>query len=118
MSSHMPMRSNVTFSIEGLIDTYDGLYMNKMKYISDSNQRWREQMLDENLSKYSHIHLQLHENTWSQYGFDIQVISLIESVEKFTQSFQRALDYNIMIKEGLKMREQRDVEFKKRYFEE
>ncbi|MCX7385152.1 MAG: hypothetical protein NTX48_00690 [Planctomycetales bacterium] len=38
MSSHMPMRSGKTFSIPGVIDTYDPMYLTEMKYISDSTQ--------------------------------------------------------------------------------
>ncbi|MGV2334372.1 MAG UNVERIFIED_CONTAM: hypothetical protein LVR18_09730 [Planctomycetaceae bacterium] len=43
MSSHMPMRSGKTFSVPGVIDTYDPMFLTEMKYISDSTQSWRKE---------------------------------------------------------------------------
>ena len=60
MSSHMPMRSGRTFSIPGVIDTYNPMYLTEMKYISDSTQAWREGVVTDNLETYNHIHLLTH----------------------------------------------------------
>ncbi len=61
MSSHMPMRSGKTFSIPGVIDTYDPMYLTEMKYISDSPQASREGVVTENQATGNHIHLLTHD---------------------------------------------------------
>ncbi|OIM99455.1 hypothetical protein BFR57_02500 [Idiomarina sp. MD25a] len=116
MSSHMPMRSGKAFSIDGVIDTYDPLYLRDIKYISDSNQVWRENISTKGLLEHQQIHLLLHENTWSDDGLSIFEISLAEAFEKFQKHHTNALKYNSMVKVGLKNRAVKDNEFKKRYF--
>ena len=61
MSSHMPMRSGKTFCVPGIIDVYDKQYLIDIKYITDSTQTWREDVVSSLLDKYPRIHLLLHE---------------------------------------------------------
>lgn len=117
MSSHMPMRSGRTFSLPGVIDTYDPEYMVNMKYLSDSNQLWREGVVTENLSKYNHIHLTTHEFIWHPYGWDWSALLFKEVQDKFQRGWNRAENFINMYREGFKLRAEKDEEFKKRYLQ-
>ncbi|KJR42366.1 hypothetical protein MCHI_001721, partial [Candidatus Magnetoovum chiemensis] len=57
MSSHLPLRSGKTFNVPNVIDVYESLYINDIKYISDSTQVWREDVVSKLLDKYPKIHL-------------------------------------------------------------
>jgi hypothetical protein len=115
MSSHMPMRSGKTFSIPGVIDTYDPMFLTEMKYISDSTQAWREGVVTENLEKYNHIHLLTHEYIWHPFGWDWSALLFSEAQDKFQRAWKRAEDFINMYREGLKLRAQKDKVFKERY---
>lgn len=118
MSSHMPMRSGRTFSIPGVIDTYDPLYLTEMKYISDSTQAWREGVVTENLEKYDHIHLLTHEYIWHPFGWDWSALLFTEVTDKFQSAWKRAENFINMYREGLQLRSQKDKQFKERYMKQ
>jgi len=115
MSSHMPMRSGKTFSIPGVIDTYDPMYLTEMKYISDSTQAWREGVVTENLSKYNHIHLLTHEYIWHPGSWDWSALLFVEVQDKFQRGWKRAENFINMYREGLRMRTEKDRQFRERY---
>ena len=115
MSSHMPMRSGKTFSIPGVIDTYDPMYLTEMKYISDSTQAWREGVVTENLAAYNHIHLLTHEYIWHPFGWDWSALLFTEVNDKFQRAWKRAENFINMYREGLQLRAQKDKQFKERY---
>jgi hypothetical protein len=115
MSSHMPMRSGKTFSIPGVIDTYDPMYLTEMKYISDSTQSWREGVVTENLAKYNHIHLLTHEYIWHPGSWDWSALLFVEVQDKFQRAWKRAENFINMYREGLRMRAEKDRLFKERY---
>jgi hypothetical protein len=115
MSSHMPMRSGKTFSIPGVIDTYDPMYLTEMKYISDSTQAWREGVVTENLSKYNHIHLLTHEYIWHPGSWDWSALLFVEVQDKFQRGWKRAENFINMYREGLRMRAEKDRQFRERY---
>ncbi len=113
MSSHMPLRSGVSFSVDGIIDTYDPLYLQEIKYLSDSIQSWREGVVTENLTKYPRIHLLTHEYSWHPDNHNWDTLLLIEAHDKFQSLWQRALRNVASYKHGLTLRERKDTEFKK-----
>ncbi|MGB0739882.1 MAG: hypothetical protein ACPGXX_07400 [Planctomycetaceae bacterium] len=115
MSSHMPMRSGRTFSLPGVIDTYDPMYLTEMKYISDSTQAWREGVITENLERHNHIHLLTHEYIWHPGGWDWSALLFVEVQDKFARGWKRAENFINMYREGLKMRSEKDRKFKERY---
>lgn len=115
MSSHMPMRSGRTFSIPGILDTYDPLFLTEMKYISDSTQGWREGVVTGSLEKYNHIHLLTHEYIWHPHGWDWSALLFVEVQDKFQRAWKRAENFINMYREGLQMRAIKDKQFKERY---
>lgn len=115
MSSHMPMRSGRTFSLDGVIDTYDPLYMTEMKYLSDSTQAWREAVVTRLLDTYPQIHLLTHEYIWHPKGYDWETLLLIEAHQKYEALWNRSLRWIDQFREGLRMRAVKDAEFKKRF---
>lgn len=116
MSSHMPMRSKKTFGLPGVVDTYDPLYMEKIKYLSDSTQAWREGVVTKVLDKYPKIHLLMHEYYWHPDNFGWETLLLMEAQEKFQKLWERALRNIDKYREGLRLRSQKDKEFKKTFF--
>ena len=118
MSSHMPMRSGKTFSIDNVVDTYDPLYLKEMKYLSDSTQAWREGVVTGVLEKYSHIHLLTHEYIWHPKGMNWDSLLLVEAHTKFQALWKRALANIETYTEGLKLRAKKDAEFQKRFLGE
>jgi len=115
MSSHMPMRSGKTFSIPGVIDVYEKQYLSDIKYISDSTQAWREDIVSSLLDRYPKIHLLLHEYYWSNEGYDWDTLLLLEVHRKSNELVNRATRNIRKYRQGLLMRSENDKEFKKRY---
>ena len=118
MSSHMPMRSGKTFSLPGVIDTYDPMFLTEMKYLSDSTQAWREGVVTNVLEKYNHIHLLTHEYIWHPGGWDWLALLFVEVQEKFQRAWKRAEGFINMYREGLRMRQTKDKQFKQRYMKD
>jgi hypothetical protein len=115
MSSHMPMRSGKTFSLPDVIDTYDPLFLTEMKYLSDSTQAWREGVVTRVLDQYNHIHLLTHEYIWHPGGWDWSALLFVEVQDKFQRAWKRAEGFINMYREGLRMRETKDKQFRSRY---
>lgn len=115
MSSHLPMRSGTTFSLPGVLDVYDPLYMVDMKYLSDSTQQWREGVVTDNLNRHDRIHLLTHEYIWHPFGWHWSALLFAEANDKFQRTWSRAEAAINLYREGLQLREQRDAEFMKRY---
>ncbi len=115
MSSHMPMRSGRTFAIDGVVDTYDPLYLVRMKYVSDSTQAWREGVVTDLLQSHDHIHLLTHEYIWHPSGYRWDSLLLIEAHTKFQAMWERALVNIETYREGLKLRKHKDKQFRKRF---
>lgn len=117
MSSHMPMRSGKTFNVPGVIDTYDPLYLTKIKYVSDSVQAWREGCVSELLEQYPQIHLLIHEYTWSEVGSGWEANLLLQAKDHMNAFWRRSTDRISMYREGLTLRAAKDAEFKKRFMD-
>lgn len=115
MSSHLPMRSGRTFAIPGVVDTYDPLYMKEIKYLSDSTQAWREGIVSRNLDKHPKIHLLTHEYIWHPKSHSWETLLLMEAKDKFDAFWRRAEKNIDTYREGLRLRTDKDMEFKKRY---
>jgi hypothetical protein len=115
MSSHLPMRSGLTFGIDGLVDVYEPLYLKEIKYISDSAQKWREGVITSILDKYPKIHLLTHEYTWSPEGHGWDVSLLNEAKRKFDVLWNMGQHTILKYNQGLSMRKEKDAAFKKRY---
>jgi hypothetical protein len=115
MSSHKPMRSGKTFSVPGVIDVYDGLYIKEMKYMTDSTQRWREGVITFLLEKYPKIHLLTHDYCWSEEGHSWETTLQIEAKKKFDAFWNCTQSDICEFRQGLLLREEKDKEFQKRY---
>jgi hypothetical protein len=115
MSSHMPMRSGKTFGLHDVVDTYDPLYLTKIKYVSDSLQAWREGCVIRLLDKYPQIHLLVHEYTWNDVGSSWEANLLLQAKEANDDFWCRSTQRIAMYKEGLTLRTVKDAEFKRRF---
>lgn len=113
-SPHLPMRSGQRLEIPDVVDVYDPLYFTDIKYISDSTQTWREGVVTSILDRYSQIHLLTHEYHWSEEGHPFDVLLLREATRKFRDLYQRAEQNIVRFREGLRLREVRDREFRER----
>jgi len=114
MSSHMPMRSGKTLRLSGVVDVYDPLYIDEIKYVSDSTQKWREGVVTSLLEEHDRIHLLTHEYYWSEGGHDFDVLLLQEARRKYCELAGRAEANIRRFKQGLKLRAVRDAEFRRR----
>ena len=114
MSCHMPMRTGRTLRLPGVIDVYDPLYLDEVKYVSDSTQQWREGVVTGLLDKYDKLHLLTHEIYWSDEGHGFDTLLLRESRRKYRDMAERAEALILTCKQGLKLRAQRDAEFRRR----
>lgn len=113
-SCHLAMRAGRTLDLPGVIDTYDPLYIDEIKYLSDSTQKWREGVVTSLLGEYDKIHLLMHEYYWSEEGHPFDVLLLREAHGKFDEMVSRAETNIATYKHGLKLRAQRDAEFRRR----
>ena len=90
MSCHLPMRTGRTLSLPGVIDVYDPLFIDDIKYVSDSTQRWREGVVTSLLAKHDKIHLLTHELFWSEQGHTFDVVLREEPRRKYAVLAERA----------------------------
>lgn len=114
MSSHQPMRSQMTFSLPDVIDVYDSLYMQDIKYITDSSQVWREGIVSDLLTEYDRIHFLSHE-FWSEEGHSWATLAALEAGEDFFEKKARAEDLIRRATDGLRLRREKDRQFTERY---
>ena len=114
MSSHMPMRSGKTLRLPDVVDVYDPLYVDEIKYVSDSTQKWREGVVTSLLGEHDRIHLLTHEYYWSEDGHAFDVLLLQEARRKYDELAERAEANIRTFKQGLKLRAVRDAEFRRR----
>ncbi len=113
-SPHMPMRSGRTLGIPGLVDAYDPLYFERMKYVSDSTQVWREGVVTSLLDRYDQIQLLIHEYHWTEEGKSWDELLLLEAEHKYRRLRARAEENIERFREGLRLRAERDAAFKAR----
>tara|TARA_B100001093_G_C26832549_1_gene1016794 strand:- start:887 stop:1699 length:813 start_codon:yes stop_codon:yes gene_type:complete len=112
ISSHMPMRSKKILQLPNIINTYDPKYFQQIKYLSDSNQAWREGDIISNIRKYDKIHLLMHENCWSENGLHFGMIILNDVFEKFETKWKQNMQLYRQMEDGIKQREKKDRDFK------
>ena len=111
-SPHMPMRSGRTLPIPGVVDAYDPLYFERIKYLSDSTQVWREGVVTSLLDRYDQIQLLTHEYHWTEEGLGWDELLLLEAEFKY-QRLRRRAEANIeRFREGLRLRAERDEAFR------
>jgi hypothetical protein len=110
MSSHRPMRSGVTFSIPGVVDVYDDLYVKDVKYITDSSQRWRDSVLTDLLDQHDRVHFLSHE-FWSEEGHSWATLAALEAGEELIARLERAKSLIRTAAEGVHLRGERDRAF-------
>ena len=115
ISSHMPMRSKKIIQLPDLINTYDPKYVKHIKYLSDSNQAWREGDLLSNVEKYDQIHLLIHENCWSKNGLHFGMIILNDLFKKFENNWKKNMQLYRQMEDGIKKRKKKDEEFKRKF---
>lgn len=113
-SPHLPMRAGRTLEIEGVVDVYDPLYFSDVKYLSDSTQSWREGVVTGLLSRYDRIQLLTHEYHWSEEGHAWDVLLLRAAMRKYERLYARAEANIVRFREGLRLRQDRDREFRAR----
>lgn len=117
MSSHLPSLSGKTFSVSGVIDTYDPKFMVWCKYLSDSSHNWREGCVVKNLEKHNRIHLLMHE-FWSEEGLSFEALQFSNAVKHFEQQLSRVRQHINRYKSNQLSRAERDLEFMKRYHDD
>lgn len=113
-SCHLAMRAGRTLELPGVIDAYDPLYVDEIKYVSDSTQAWREGVVTSLLDRHDKVHLLMHEYYWSEEGHSFDVLLLREAHGKFNDLVKRAEANISTYKQGLKLRARRDAEFRRR----
>jgi hypothetical protein len=113
-SCHLAMRAGRTLELPGVVDAYDPLYVDDVKYVSDSTQKWREGVVTSLLDRYDKIHLLMHEYYWSEEGHPFDVLLLREAHGKYNELVKRAEANIATYKQGLKLRARRDAEFRRR----
>ena len=111
-SPHMPMRSGRTLRIPGIVDTYDPLYFERIKYLSDSTQVWREGVVTSLLDRYDQIQLLTHEYHWTEEGLGWDDLLLLEAEFKYRRLRRRAEANVERFREGLRLRAERDAAFR------
>ncbi len=113
-SPHMPMRSGRTLRIPGIVDAYDPLYFERIKYLSDSTQVWREGVVTSLLDRYDRIQLLTHEYHWTEEGLGWDELLLLEAEAKYRRLRRRAEANIERFREGLRLRAERDAAFRAR----
>jgi len=113
-SPHMPMRSGRTLRIPGIVDAYDPLYFERIKYLSDSTQVWREGVVTSLLDRYDQIQLLTHEYHWTEDGLGWDEMLLLEAESKYRRLKGRAEANIERFREGLRLRAERDAAFRAR----
>lgn len=113
MSCHMPMRTGRTLALPGILDVYDPLFIDDIKYVSDSTQQWREGVVTSILHRYDKIHLLTHEYYWSEDGHAFDHLLRQEARRKYDELAERAEANILTFKEGLRLRAVRDAEFRR-----
>ncbi len=113
-SPHMPMRSGRTLRIPGVVDAYDPLYFERIKYLSDSTQVWREGVVTSLLDRYDQIQLLTHEYHWTEDGLGWDELLLLEAESKYRRLKGRAETNIERFREGLRLRAERDAAFRDR----
>lgn len=115
MSSHMPMRSGKTFSVPGVVDTYDPLYLVDIKYITDSTQAWRNGVVTRWLADYPRIHLLTHEYVWHELGTNWDANLLLQLKDDADAAWRRTVERLALFREGLALRAEKDRTFQRRF---
>ena len=111
-SPHMPMRSGRTLRIPGVVDAYDPLYFEQIKYLSDSTQVWREGVVTSLLDRYDQVQLLTHEYHWTEAGLGWDELLLLEAEFKYRRLRRRAEANIERFREGLRLRAERDEAFR------
>jgi len=111
-SPHMPMRSGRTLPIPGIVDAYDPLYFERIKYLSDSTQVWREGVVTSLLDEYDQIQLLTHEYHWTEEGLGWDELLLLEAEFKYRRLRSRAEANIERFRAGLRLRAERDAAFR------
>ncbi|MCY3593225.1 MAG: hypothetical protein OXH32_16500 [Acidobacteria bacterium] len=111
-SPHLPMRSGRTLRIPGIVDAYDPLYFERIKYLSDSTQAWREGVVTSLLDRYDRIQLLTHEYHWTEEGLGWDELLLLEAEFKYRRLRRRAEANVERFREGLRLRAKRDAAFR------
>ncbi len=111
-SPHMPMRSGRTLRLPGIVDAYDPLYFERIKYLSDSTQVWREGVVTSLLDRHDQIQLLTHEYHWTEEGLGWDELLLLEADAKHRRLRARAEANIERFREGLRLRAKRDAAFR------
>ncbi len=114
-SCHKPMRYGKLSNTGKLINTYDSKYMVDIKYISDSNQSWREGGIIKNLKEFDKIQLLTHDICWSDKDLSFDEILLNNLSENHKNKKIKIMNMIKDMRKGLKMRSIKDKEFKNIY---
>ena len=114
-SCHKPMRYGKLSDTGDLINPYDSNYMTQIKYISDSNQAWREGGILKNLDEFDKIQLLTHDICWSKDGLSFDDILMNDIKATYNNIKSRTSQMISDMHKGLKMRNVKDKEFQDIY---
>lgn len=113
ISCHRPKKYYEKIKIKSVINVYDASFHKEIKYFSDSQQRYREN-IDSIIDSNQNLHFLVHDYTWSRHGNTWQKnIKDFFNYENFKlrKYYLDTIDqWNI----GLAMRKTKDVNFKKK----
>lgn len=113
ISPHMPMRNKKKLiKYKNIFNAYESAFFKKIKYISDSNQKWRIDDINTELNRNSYIQLLLHENTWSKKGHNFDNIFIEDAENEYQQSLKRLKKLIRDMKKGINMRKKMDKLFR------
>lgn len=112
VSEHYPMRNHSKLNFDGYLNAYDETFFNEYKYLSDSNQAYREPIITEQLNNFDRFQLLLHENCWSNDGHDYKTLMLNDAdlVKDLLQKHYIGLSKSMDA--GTKLRSKKDKLFK------
>lgn len=111
VSAHLPMRNNSIIKFPNYIDAYDKKFIQDMKYLSDSNQAFREPIITEQLHLHKQFQLLFHDNCWSEEGLNYELIMQYEACNRFKELTEEFYTLSRSMEQGIELRKSKDKEF-------
>lgn len=112
VSEHCPMRNNSKIQFTGYLNAYSKRFMEEYKYLSDSNQAYREAVITEHLNDFDKFQLLLHENCWSKDGDNFRKLMQNDASLVYDQLFNYYTELSDSMDRGTMLRRSKDTIFK------
>lgn len=92
-SFHRPSKSilNKTLKIKGLLNSYDKIFFEEFKYISDSNHNWREGCVCNHLKNNNQMHILTHPIWWNYDNINTQIEKLNRFKDELNEKIKSEL---------------------------